>query len=114
AAVGFDGPGEQVEQRALAAAVGADDADDLGLLDVERHVVDRVDAAEGAGQVGDFQNTHREASVFTRSWRARPRYWRIRRIRRARRPRLTRPSGRNSTISITMAPTMMMYAVVSP
>ena len=37
---------DAVEQRRLAAAVRPDDAEDLALVDVERHAVDGLDAAE--------------------------------------------------------------------
>ena len=39
-------PGDDVEQRGLAGAVRADEADDLAGADRERHVVERGDAAE--------------------------------------------------------------------
>ena len=43
-------PGDDVEQRRLAGAVRADDADDLARRDLERHLVDGADAAERTGQ----------------------------------------------------------------
>ena len=100
AGVGLQSAGEQVEQRALPAAVRPDDADDLGLLDVERDTVDRMDAAEGAEQVVDRQHRHRLASSVSlsvrrgaMSSRARPSSWRTRRIRRARRAEADQPVG---------------------
>ena len=36
-------PGQEFEQSALASAVPANDADDLALLHVERHVAERLD-----------------------------------------------------------------------
>ena len=44
---------DAVEQGGLAAAVGADDAEDLAVPDLERHVVDGLDAAERLVDVGD-------------------------------------------------------------
>ena len=37
---------EQVEERRLAGAVGADERDDLAFVDVQRHVADGLQAAE--------------------------------------------------------------------
>ena len=42
--VGDEEPRDEVEQRRLARAVGPDDADDLALVELDRHVVDRGDA----------------------------------------------------------------------
>ena len=53
ARVGPVEPRDHVEERRLAGAVRADQADDLPLLDVERDVVDRDDAAEAARDVAD-------------------------------------------------------------
>ena len=44
--VGTDEPGDHVEERGLACAVGAHEADDLTAPDIERHVVERDDATE--------------------------------------------------------------------
>ena len=44
--VGTEEPGDDVEERGLAGAVGPDDADDLAVLGVERHVVEGGVAAE--------------------------------------------------------------------
>ena len=41
---------QDLEQRALAGAVAADDADDLALLDLERHVLQRPEASGPAGR----------------------------------------------------------------
>src|SRR5262249_40681493 len=41
----------QVEDRALAGAVGADDGEDLALLHLEADAVDRLDAAEMDGEI---------------------------------------------------------------
>ena len=48
--------GEHVEDRALARAVRADQAEDLALLDLERHVVDGGEAAEALDQPLDRQH----------------------------------------------------------
>ena len=50
AGVGLQEARDQVEQRGLTRAVGADDPEDLALAQVEGDVVDRGDAAEGAGE----------------------------------------------------------------
>ena len=47
---------DAVEQRGLAAAVRADDAEDLTLVHVERHAFDRMDAAEVLGKIANFQH----------------------------------------------------------
>ena len=47
---------DAVEQRRLAAAVRADQAEDLALLDVEADAVDRGDAAEALADVADFED----------------------------------------------------------
>ena len=59
ARVGLVEPRDHVEERRLAGAVRADQPDDLALLDVERDVVDRDDAAEAAGDVADGEQRHR-------------------------------------------------------
>ena len=51
---------DAVEQGRLAAAVGADDAEDLALAHLEGNAVDRSDAAEALLDVGDFE--HRRPS----------------------------------------------------
>ena len=48
-AVGPVEAGDHVEQRGLAGAVGADDREDAALGDVDRHAIDRDDAAEALG-----------------------------------------------------------------
>jgi hypothetical protein len=53
AGIGRERAGEHVEDRALAGAVGADQADDLALLDSERHAVDGGEAAEALGEALD-------------------------------------------------------------
>ena len=57
-------PGEEIEQRRLAGAVRADDADELALRDVEGHVVDREQPAEALGDtasIGQKRRAHRFA-----------------------------------------------------
>ena len=44
-------PEDAVEQGRLAAAVGADDAENLALVDLERHAVDGDDAAEALSEI---------------------------------------------------------------
>src|SRR5205807_4280646 len=53
AGVRRQGPGQHVEDRALAGAVGADQAEDLSRLDTERHVADGDEAAESLRQSFD-------------------------------------------------------------
>ena len=53
-------PRDQVEERRLAGAVRADQADDLALADVERDVVDRDDPAEPPRHVLDREQGHAE------------------------------------------------------
>ena len=45
-----DQPGDRVEQRRLAGAVGSDEGDELAGTDVDRHVVERDDGAVARGQ----------------------------------------------------------------
>src|SRR5262249_26922876 len=51
-----------VEQGRLAAAVGADDPQNLALVDVERHAIDRQDAAEALAQVTHLQHGAHDAA----------------------------------------------------
>ena len=57
---------DEVEDRRLARAVGADQADDLPLRHVERDVVDRDDAAEAAREVTRFEQRH--GASLRRRW----------------------------------------------
>ena len=59
AAVGHERPGQHVEDGALARAVGADQAEDLALGDLERDVVDGGEAAEALGESSDAQHERR-------------------------------------------------------
>ncbi len=56
-------PGEHVEERRLARAVGPDDRDDRALGDVERDVVDRRQAAEVLGDVVGDEHRRAEAGA---------------------------------------------------
>ena len=58
-------PRDQVEDRGLAGAVGADDGEDLALFDAEAHAVDRLEAAELQGDAVDREEAHRLRSDFT-------------------------------------------------
>jgi hypothetical protein len=54
AAVGSRVAGDQVEQRGLAGAVGADDAEDFAFLDLEGDILVGADAAESLAQMLDL------------------------------------------------------------
>ena len=58
-------PRDQVEDRRLAGAVGADDGEDLALLDAEAHAVDCLEAAELQRDAVDREEAHRLRSDFT-------------------------------------------------
>ena len=45
-----------IEQGRFAGTVRPDDAEDFAFLHLERHTVDRGDAAEALAQVGDFEH----------------------------------------------------------
>ena len=65
ATVGRVGAGEHVEERGLAGAVGADQAVDLTLVDGERDLGQRVQAAEAFADVAGFeQGDHCAPSRF--------------------------------------------------
>ena len=49
------------QQRGLAGAVGADDAEDLTIGDLEADVVDGGQAAEATGDVGAGDGVHRDS-----------------------------------------------------
>ena len=57
-------PADQVEHRALACAIGADDGVDRVGFDRKRQVVHRLEAAKGQGEVFDFQPAHLRRSVL--------------------------------------------------
>src|SRR5690606_6460647 len=71
-------PAEAVEERCLAGAVGSDEAEDLPLPHVERHAVQRDDAAEYHADVADGEQracalrhrgpTHRAHACFAAHW----------------------------------------------
>ena len=78
--------GDQIEQRGLAGAVGADHGVDRSLVDVETDLRNRGDAAEALGQVLDPQ--HGQES-----------------LRQSRAPRLGAiPRGRKIIVATRMAP----------
>ncbi len=52
----------QVEDGGLARAVGADDGEDLALLDGEAHAVDGADAAEVDRELVGLEEAHRSRS----------------------------------------------------
>ena len=68
----LDHPGDQVEQRRFAGAVGADDGAHLAFLDPHRHMVDRDEAAEAAGQLIEFEQRHDRVPLRARGGRTGP------------------------------------------
>src|SRR5207247_9775552 len=54
--------GDQVEERRLAGAVGADQPGDGALLDLQRARVDGDDAAERPAEPADLEQAHRDAA----------------------------------------------------
>ena len=68
AGIGALPAGDQVEQRRLAGAVGADQADDAGTVQRERNAVNGADTAEGAADILQFKH----AATDARSRRCRP------------------------------------------
>lgn len=56
ASVGPVQPGDEIEQRRLAGAIGADDADELALGEIEVDRVDRGEAAEAPRQPAQGQH----------------------------------------------------------
>ena len=58
-------PRDQVEDRTLAGAVGADDREDLALLHREADGVDRLQAAEMQREIFGAEIAHRFRSDFT-------------------------------------------------
>src|SRR4051794_14136841 len=74
---------DQVEERGLAGAVGADDQAALAGLDGQRDAVDRRQATEGLVQVRDLKRSH---SLFAPG---------------------TTPSGMNTTIATKTKPSSM-------
>jgi hypothetical protein len=55
--------GDHLDQRRLAGAVVAHQADHLSGLDRQRHVVDRLDGAEVFRDVGEFENRHQPSCL---------------------------------------------------
>src|SRR5437867_1126939 len=66
AAVGRDGPGDQVENGALAGAVGADHPQALARFERERHVVGDDDRAESLPQARHLEECWHLAALATR------------------------------------------------
>src|SRR5271156_2211719 len=64
------GAGQHVEYGALARAVRADQAENLALIDLERHVGDGREATETFGQTGDFQHGPAITASRRASWPA--------------------------------------------
>jgi hypothetical protein len=54
----FQGPGHEVEYRGLAGAVGADDGQDLSLVDFETEILDRYESFEALGQRFNAKHGH--------------------------------------------------------
>src|SRR5207247_5352515 len=63
--------GDQVEDRRLAGAVGADEPEDLMGGEGKGHVVDRGDAAEAAGEPADLEHGLLGTAVAVTARRAR-------------------------------------------
>src|SRR5205085_1427413 len=63
---------DAIEQRRLAAAVRPDDAEDLAFVDVERHAVDRQNAAEALGEIAHFEHGGHDALSALRANRRSP------------------------------------------
>src|SRR5690349_8152199 len=78
AAVRADDAGDAVEQRGLAGAVGADQAEDLSAVQVERHSVERDDSAEAHGDVAHPQHRHATFTFLPPSAPTADHAWRIR------------------------------------
>ena len=58
--------GDHLDQRRLAGAVVAHQADDLAGFERKRHVVDGLDGAEMLGDVGEFENRHPSSCLPSR------------------------------------------------
>src|SRR3970282_870608 len=80
-------PGDAVDERGLARAVGPDEAEALAGRDVERDAFERREAAEALGQAPDFQQRAHE------------------RLRQCLRARPTMPCGASVMNSTRMMPT---------
>ena len=55
--------GDHLDQRGLAGAVVAHQADDLSRFERKRNIVDRLDGAEMFGDIGEFENRHQPSSL---------------------------------------------------
>ena len=63
AGIGRAGPGQGTDQRRLAGAVAADEADDLARIEVDADAVDGVDAAERDADVAHLDERRRRLSA---------------------------------------------------
>ena len=99
-ALGRSWPEDAVEQGRLAAAVGADDAENLALVDLERHAVDGDDAAEALSEIVDGEDGAHRARLIAADGRGdRRRALAAGLNRRSTRP--SRPAGQNTIRTIT-------------
>ena len=60
-ASGAQRTGDEIERRALARSVGADEPDDFAFPDFKRDAVDRQKSPEAPGKIGDDQHRQRMA-----------------------------------------------------
>jgi len=89
--------GDALEHGALAGTVRSDEPADLPFLDLERDLVERRQPTELLGDAVDLQQCRGTDHAFLRL----PRSVRHSRMRLG---RLSRPSGRNRTVAIRIAP----------
>src|ERR1035437_6409198 len=103
AAVGRDLAGDQVEQRGLAGAIGADDQPPLARLDIEIDVAGHLQTAECFAQSCDGERAHGAGSVLAGMTPSRGESLRHA-VRHSRTEPGTRPSGMKVMISTKMTP----------
>src|SRR5512138_658995 len=96
------GAGDDVEQRRLAGAVGADDGADLAVLDPHRHLVERHQGAVAARHAVELEQRHDQR--FSAAVRKRPV------ARPVASPQM--PSGANSTKAMKIRPKYSAQASV--
>ena len=75
ARVGRPQPADGLDRGGLAGAVGAEDGEDLALLDREGHAVDRRAVAVALDEVGDFDDVHGPSVGRSRARGHRPGGW---------------------------------------
>ncbi len=98
ARVGRDQPADQVDERGLPRAVGADEGEHLARRHREVHVVHRAGGPEGLGELGGLEEIHDQTARTGRG--------------RRRRTVPTMPAGRASTSTTsTMPRTICQYTV---